>query len=161
VINAVSEFADSIEATGVTVLLLGGLPGSGKSPFSEELESRGWLRFDDYQKNALDDSDQFRGAASFEELVRAVAAGKRCVVTDIRFIYAEYRDGALRALREVPGDPLVQLRLFENDPAQCTRNVGEATDRDTKRRLENIRFWSRHYSLPSGTVAIPVLRRDP
>ena len=66
-INAVSEFADSIEAAGVTVLLLGGLPGSGKSPFSEELESRGWLRFDYYQKTlwATQTSprcSQFRGA---------------------------------------------------------------------------------------------------
>ena len=151
-------FAEAIEAAGVSVLLLGGLPGSGKSPYSEEFERRGWLRFDDFQKDAPGDSDQFRRAARFDELVSAVAAGRRCIVTDIRLIYAEYRDGAMRALREVPGSHSVELRLFENDPKQCARNVGEAKDRDTARRLENIEFWSSKYTRPNGTAAIPVLR---
>ncbi len=159
--NAVRGFADSIEASGATVLLLGGLPGSGKSPFSEELESRGWVRFDDFQKDAPGDSDQFRNAARFDELVHAIAAGRRCVVTDIRFIHAEYREAALRTLQVADGRPSVVLRLFEKNPEQCSRNVGQATDRDTKRRLQNIEFWTQHYSLPSGQDAIPVLRPRP
>ncbi len=62
--STILDFADSIEAAGVSVLLLGGLPGSGKSPYSEEFENRGWLRFDDFQRNAPGDSDLFRRAAS-------------------------------------------------------------------------------------------------
>jgi hypothetical protein len=140
------------------VLLLGGLPGSGKSPISEQLENRGWLRFDDFQRNAPGDSDQFRNAARFAELMQAIASGRRCVVTDIRFIHAEYREAALRTLQVAEGCPSVALRLFANDPDQCSRNVGLATDRDTERRLENIRFWTKHHSLPPKLVPIPVLR---
>jgi AAA domain-containing protein len=156
--SEIRDFADRREAAGVSVLLLGGLPGSGKSPYSEEFERRGWLRFDDFQRNAPGDSDQFRRTARFSELVDAVASGRRCVVTDIRFIYAEYRDGAIRALREVPGSHPVELHLFENDPEQCAKNVGKATDRDTARRLENINFWTTKYSRPYGMIPIPVLR---
>lgn len=80
------------------LILLGGLPGSGKSFYLAALLERGWKTLDDFQSKTPSDSTDFRDSRQFAGLVAALKAGERCVVADIRVIHRPYRESALRAL---------------------------------------------------------------
>jgi hypothetical protein len=114
------------------LILLGGLPGSGKSFYLAALMKRGWQNFDDFQSKTPNDSTDFRDSRQFAELMAALKAGERCVVADIRVIHGEYRESALRALRGEIEASRLQFQIFENQPEICSRNV----ERDPDRRLE-------------------------
>lgn len=138
---------------GTQLVLLGGLPGSGKTHFAKRLEQQGWLFYDDFQRRAKQDSPRFRDSRHYAELVRNLRLGRRCVVSDIRVIHDDYRRDAEAALRQDIGNLSTELHLFENDPAQCAQNVQTSgDDRRVKPRLDAIDFWSKLYSAPRHAV---------
>ena len=140
------------------IVLLGGLPGSGKTSYARTLAEHGWRLFDDFQKRAYNDSAAFRDSRHFPELLEAIRKGTRCIVADIRVVHAEYRADAQRTLRRELGDVAIEVCLFANDPAQCAQNIRNAPERRMEKRLEGIVFWSKHYSCPPGARVIPVWR---
>lgn len=141
------------------LVFLGGLPGSGKTYYARKLESEGWIFHDDFQSCAPGDSRNFRDSRHYSDLVSDLRGGQRCIVADIRVIHDEYRRGAEAALRKDVGNVPTELHLFENDPERCAENVRKAgDDRRMKPRLDNIEFWSMHYSAPSDAVLHPVWR---
>jgi hypothetical protein len=144
-----------------TLILLGGLPGSGKSCYLEALKNRGWKIYDDFQGNARNDSEFFRDARRFDELLGDLRPSRKCVVADIRFVHAPYRADAQRTLRTDVGPIDLQLQLFENDPAQCAQNSQRSLERDVQARLDAISHWSRHYSLPAEAILLRVWRAAP
>src|ERR1022692_3693558 len=86
------------------ILLVAGLPGSGKTTYLRELEGSGWLCFDDFKNLAGGNSRQFRKSPQFATLLARVREGVRCVVADIDFCRTESRAEAADVLRaEVPG----------------------------------------------------------
>lgn len=85
------------------LLLLGGLPGSGKTTCAKRLEKQGWIFYDDSQNRATDDSSDFHASRHYTELVSHLQSARRCVVSDIRVIHAEYRRSAELALRKDVG----------------------------------------------------------
>ncbi len=142
------------------LVLLGGLPGSGKSFYLDALKARGWKKFDDFQAKARNDSIDFRDSRFFTDLIGDLKAGQRCVVADIRLIHQPYRESALRALRSAVGSIAVQFQVFENQPAECVRNVHRNTDRRLKDRLAAIDHWSNHHSVPADAMLLRVWRSD-
>jgi hypothetical protein len=142
------------------LILLGGLPGSGKSFYMAALVERGWKQFDDFQSNAPSDSTDFRDSRQFADLVTALEAGQRCVVADIRVIHLPYRESALRALTSAIRAVTLQFQIFENRPEICSRNVERDPDRRLEERLCAIRHWSNYHSIPSGAVLLKVWRND-
>lgn len=142
------------------LLLLGGLPGSGKSYYLAALVERGWKKFDDFQSKTPNDSTDFRDSRLFTDLVAALKAGERCVVADIRVIHWPYRESALRALTTEIGAVSLQFQIFENQPEICSRNVGRDPDRRFEDRLCAISHWSKHHSVPSDALLLRVWRSD-
>lgn len=154
---------------GTQLVLLGGLPGSGKTRLARHLEQANWLFLDDFQGGAVNDSPHFRDSRHYAALLAALRAGRPYLISDIRVIHDEYRRGAELALRRDLGTIRIELHLFENDPDQfendpdqCARNVRNAgEDRREKPRLEAIAFWTRLYSAPPSAVIHTVWRPSP
>jgi predicted ATPase len=48
-----------MRVTNLRIILVGGLPGSGKTPLLEQLRREGWEQFDDFQTEAYDNSPRF------------------------------------------------------------------------------------------------------
>lgn len=138
------------------LILLGGLPGSGKSFYLDALVARGWREFDDFQSKAVGDSADFRDARQFDDLVAALNAGDRCVVADIRVIHQPYRESALSALNGTVLPTALQFQVYENQPARCSRNAQRNPDRRLECRLSAIAHWTNHHSVPSGAVLLRV-----
>lgn len=142
------------------LILLGGLPGSGKSFYLAALVARGWRKFDDFQSRAPDDSTDFRDSRDFNDLVAALKAGDRCVVADIWIIHQPYRESALGALRGAEPATALKFQIYENQPARCSRNAERDPDRRLQSRLNAIAHWKNHHSVPDGAVLLRVWQSD-
>jgi hypothetical protein len=152
-------FSSALPREGTQLVFLGGLPGSGKTHYANQLEQQGWVFYDDFQRCADGNSPRFRDSRHYAELVSHLQGGQRCIVSDIRVIHDEYRRDAEATLRQDVGNVPTELRLFKNDPKQCAENVRNAGDgRRVKPRLEAIEFWSKHYSAPRDAILHSVWR---
>lgn len=142
------------------LILLGGLPGSGKSFYLAALVERGWQKLDDFQSKSPHDSTDFRDSRHFADLVAALKAGERCVVADIRVIHRPYRQSALSALSSDVGAIRLQFQIFENRSDLCSSNVKRDSGRRLDDRLSAISHWSNHHSVPLDAVLLQVWRGD-
>lgn len=142
------------------VLLVAGLPGSGKTPYLEWLQDQGWEVFDDFKANARDDSPRFRDAPRYDVLVRTLREGHRCAVADLAFCRQADRDEADHVLRQEVPHLVIEWQFFEDNPPQCAENIQEGS-RPAASRLAKLEEFSKVYSAPSDTTFLPVRRHKP
>ncbi|MGH9382952.1 MAG: hypothetical protein ACRD2N_01470 [Vicinamibacterales bacterium] len=142
------------------VIFVGGLPGSGKTPYLEQLRDQGYEVFDDFQANARENSPHFERARRCEELIQTLRSGRICVVADMRLICPDYRQEAQRFLEKALGSIALEWRFFENDADQCKLNIASGL-RASESRLAKLKEYSRKYSVPSDAVRMPVWREKP
>jgi predicted kinase len=135
-----------------SVLLVAGLPGSGKSTYLRELELVGWLKFDDFKANAIGNSSTFQNARRFEELVECLRDGRRCVVSDIDFCKTDSREEAERILRaRVPNLELAWC-FFANDEEACETNAKRRNRTSLPRDLAKLKEYSEVYNIPEAAT---------
>jgi hypothetical protein len=139
------------------VILIAGLPGSGKTTYLCQMLQDHWFVFDDYKREAFGDSSEFRNSRKFRALVNALRDEVRCVVADIHFCHTESRQEAEDVLREeIPGVSIAWL-FFENNPAACEANIRLRGRDCLQKELELLQELSPVYSIPQDAVpfAIP------
>jgi len=86
------------------IILIAGLPGSGKTTYIEKLRQEGWSIFDDFKANAYNDSSVFWHSRNYEALISAIREGRKCLVADIDFCNTKSRNEAELILRiQIPG----------------------------------------------------------
>lgn len=141
------------------LILLGGLPGSGKSEYLKLLKAEGWTVFDNFQKEAINNLALFRMSRHHSELVQVLREGRSSVVADVRLVTAEYRADAEHTLRADLPDLKIELRIFELDQAQCAENIKNSPERhNALNRLRILREFAPQHSVPQGAVLLPVWR---
>jgi predicted kinase len=140
------------------VVLIAGLPGSGKTTYLSRMSQNGWVIFDDFKALAFDDCSKFRGSQKLPHLIRALLEGCRCAVADIDFCKMESREEAVQVL--VASIPGVQIRwlFFENESSTCEANVQFRSSPSLARELQLIRDYSAAYHIPHGADVLPVFR---
>jgi hypothetical protein len=139
----------------VPLMLVVGLPGSGKSTWCRAVASRtGALLIDDFKSHAPD--LVFRNALKLPDLVEAVAADHPCIVADIDFTRADARTDAAGwlASRFPQIEPL--WVFFANDPERCRANVLADTSRNTQARLRELDARTPAYKIPPNARVLPV-----
>lgn len=142
------------------VILLAGLPGSGKTTHLCQMRRDGWLVFDDYKAKALDDCSAFRKSRKFSALISALRDGLSCAVADIDFCRTESRQGAESVLlAEVPG-VRVGWRFFENDPSACEANIRSRKSPRLQIDLEKLHEYYGFYCIPEGADVLPIGRNS-
>jgi len=92
----------------MSVIGIAGLPGSGKSRLMDRLQSGGYSRYNDINRD---------WCGNLSKIQAEVKQGKRVAISDIMFCYESWR----RRLERELGMP-VQWIFLENNWWQCARN---------------------------------------
>jgi hypothetical protein len=142
-----------------------GLPGSGKSEWFTENQSKFTFSSDDFFANAI--CDQNPGGKSFwhgrdyAQLVVRLNNGENCCISDIMFCKSETRAFAQQWFPAAVDGLTFEWLFFENEPGACERNIqrdGETKSRDPAGRLNSLRSLKSEYIVPEGAKRLPVFR---
>jgi hypothetical protein len=129
------------------VVLIAGLPGSGKTCLAETLVRQGFVLVDDP-----------RGPEGYVRVRAALETGRDVVVVDPMLCRADTRIAVEMQVRAAPTQPgstrTVEWIFFANDPEQCRRNVARRADgRVVDPAIYNL---SKVYRPPAGADVRPV-----
>lgn len=142
------------------LILISGLPGSGKTYYLDNLIASGAVRkdrcYDDFHAGAHNDSPTVELSRWFIPLVSNLQAGNDCIVSDIEFCLKSRRDNLIEAIRiRVPSTKL-EIRCFENKPDICRTRVLARSRESTGEETENIGRLSRDYDIPKDAIVLKV-----
>ena len=145
-------------AATVSVILIAGFPGGGKTTHLCDLCRDGWLVFDSFKSHAFDDCSAFRKSRNFPAVILALRNGVKCVVADVDFCKTESRaeaDSVLRA--EVPGIEINWL-YFAHDKQACKANLTRRNRPSLNLELKTLHDLSAYYRIPWGADVRPCYR---
>jgi hypothetical protein len=118
----------------------------------------GWLVFDDFKAQAVEDCSKFVSSRKFLPLITALHSGLNCVVADIDFCKAESREEANSLLLAIVPGVKRRWLFFENDPSACEANVRSRDRSRLQTELDNLHRYSGSYNIPQGADRLPVFQ---
>jgi hypothetical protein len=146
-----------------TLLVVVGLPGSGKTFYLDRLKAKGTVQeaFDDFHANAAGNSSNVSASRWWGPLMESLTRGADCAVADIAFCSPPRRDALIReVLRLQPGTKVV-FHCFKADQDRCVRNL-MARDRPSLHEdLLQLSRWLPEYAIPEGAVIMDVPNAGP
>jgi len=140
------------------LVLIAGLPGSGKTTYLCQKCRDGWSVFDDFKANAFQGSSQFRSSTKLRALLAALQDGNNCVVADVAFCDEAHRRDAENVLRTEIVNLKFTWEFFANDRSACEANVRQRNSRGLEQDLQCLESYSPSYHIPDGAVVHPVWR---
>lgn len=127
----------------MNIILVIGLPGSGKTYYCNNLDSSRFNVFDDIE--TLDNLP-----ATDDQRILVLSSPRFCYPGILR-LCKEY------LLKQYDGC-VIECIYFENAPAKCLKNV---VYRNDGRRVENtITSMSKYYKIPSGIIPLIIWQGD-
>jgi adenylate kinase family enzyme len=133
------------------VIMIVGLPGSGKTTYARKL-----IQEINFAKILFDDPGTCRkGLDALEEWIED---GENAVVTDVYGITTAKRTEILDALISWGATKITWI-FFENNPEACIRNIKRRNEKDPNYRVVadvTVRELSLLYQIPDGATVIPV-----
>lgn len=141
------------------LIVIVGLPGSGKSTAMPEFERRHDFshEFDDFKKDPLGGVEHPMCVHSrhYGDMISALLAGNNVVINDIDFCRREAREELEMFVKGHSPKTQVEYVFFANDPDRCRQNVRASDDR-VKPRLRMIDVFAEKYTIPDGATVLPV-----
>lgn len=145
------------------LIIIVGLPGSGKSTRVRELRSRGpGLFVEDFMKGVdpkspIRRSPRFTDSRYYAELITSLRKDEPCVIADIIFCDTLIRLEAEQILRADVPRLKVTWEFFENAPAKCLKNAEQRARESLPRERRLIKTLSERYFIPVGVKAREVI----
>jgi energy-coupling factor transporter ATP-binding protein EcfA2 len=142
------------------LIVIVGLPGSGKSTLIEEMQPLvTGLCVHDFHANAVGDSSLVDRSRYYHAVIDHIRAGNDCVIADIAFCEPPRRASLCEAfLREIPNLVLDWI-YFENAPEKCERNVRRRERQSICNDLRELFRLAPLYRIPYGETP-RVVRED-
>jgi hypothetical protein len=136
------------------LIILVGLPGSGKSRLTEEYREKGYSVFDDFL--GYHKSLRPQGLLSFLD---ALEDKKLVICNDVFITNPIDRIKIERVLARYP-EYKVDWWFYDNDPEQCTKNIlaDSVRRKDFQTRIDLIKLLAPTYQIPEGSEVIRVFR---
>jgi adenylate kinase family enzyme len=102
------------------IIIIIGLPGSGKTMLADKYKEIGYMVFDD-----------FVGNCNFKTIIQLIISGHKLCMNDPRLCLKNVFEHYIKMLEDVIPKNMIFLILFENNKNQCLLNI-------KKREQENI-----------------------
>ena len=142
------------------VIIIIGMPGSGKSEYIRTLVHNTTCFYDDYHGDAIDDSSCFEKSRHYESLKNALANGKDCLIADIAYCYENRLNEAKLGIDKIGDDLNLEIEIdcqyFENDAIACRKNVRQRNREQMEEELNNIEEMNSVYKIPLGAHTLPI-----
>ena len=135
-----------------------GLPGSGKTHHLKELRDKGELDWicEDFHEDAYRNSERVVDSRYLAPLVKNLQHELVCGVADIAFCNPVRLQEFLDEIRtRVPGVE-VELHCFKNDKTRCTENVEYRARESAENEKGLIERFSPNYTIPEGSKILDV-----
>jgi predicted kinase len=145
-----------------TLIVIAGLPGSGKSFFIRKMKSSfspPALAVTDYMEDSIGNSRKLKDSRHQANLMKLLAEGKDCVIADVQFVRQEMQQELEALVRSALPCVTIKWVCFENDWIQCLKNVDNRAGQDSgkfERDATTIVQLTRRHSIPKGAVVRPV-----
>lgn len=135
------------------VILLVGLPGSGKTTWGESfIKSNPKSVF-------LDDiSILTNNAREYIDNIKKINVDdSNLIISDVYFCQAKVREMAISIIKEIFPNSLLEIIFFENSPQKCLANVESRMKKGDDRKVsEMIRILSKEYQIPQNEIVLMV-----
>lgn len=143
------------------IIVIVGLPGSGKSTYIEQ-NFEGVFVCDDYHKSG---GGSFETSVYYKDLVRTLAQGNNAVISDIAYckdeLLEETASGLLTLIGRLKINPRIKYLYFENDPDACKENImRRKREGRVERELAFVDETSSRYTVPHKATVLPVFRPE-
>ena len=138
------------------IIIIAGLPGSGKTEYGKSLEQKGIWFVSDFKKDAIDDNPHFPNSRYYIELFNRLHKGITCAIADIDFCREEAQMEAEDCIRALVPNIKIEWQCFENNPEKCLENVRRRNSPTVASEEEKIRRYSQNYRIRPDQTKLPV-----
>ena len=107
------------------LIVVAGLPGSGKSHHLNELEREKVAEVvcHDFHFEPFNDSPKVIDSRHFSTLIEKLRQGKDCAIADIAFCQHERLEELKKEVLELVPETEIIFHCFENNPKQCLKKL--------------------------------------
>lgn len=135
-----------------TIIIIIGLPASGKSTFIEQNYSDR-IVFDDYHKY---DNKSFESSIYYSDFVKTITDGNNVVMSDISYCKEERLNEIEQKIKEFKSDIEIVKIYFDNKPELCKKNVLCRNRETAKIEIDFIDRISPYYKIPQNIIPLEI-----
>ena len=134
-----------------TLIIVIGLPGSGKTHYLEELKAQKKIvaYYDDYQKKSYGHDSNPMLSRHYGPLLSRLKRGQSMAISDIVYTREDDLDAVVLSVLHALPEIAVELHYFENNPGKAISNITErARANYMEKELAFVKENSPNYVVP-------------
>jgi predicted kinase len=138
------------------VILIAGLPGSGKTTYGYKLKAEVNAAdfVDDYHAKAIENSPKFENGRQYEQLICGLKKGETWIASDIAWCLPEKRREVEKALRAVVPGVIIEWHFMATDEEKCRKRVEKRRRATYSDELRKITDLCPYYHIPPGSKVV-------
>jgi hypothetical protein len=136
----------------VKLIIVIGLPGSGKTHYLEELKAQKKIMsyYDDYQKKSYGNDNDPILSRHYGPLLSKLKRGQTVAIADINYTRKDELDAVVASVLRVLPEIKVELHYFENNPQKAIINIKTRAREDGMvKELTFVRENTLNYIVPT------------